>query len=255
MTRKQIVHAATAITAFVAIVLAGMLFTSPRVRADNGNHNNYGNDIFEAIVAQGLTIAPVVLRYTPTDSERELVGLGSYLVNALGDCNGCHNSPDLGGEYVEPTGDPFLLKPPQIKPKVNPAGYLGGGTDFGPYPGPGPWGNGPFPHIVSRNLTPDFTGKPEGGHSLNDFKTILRTGHDFDNLHPTCAGGFAMPVLDGTCIPAPFDGSVLQIMPWQTFSNLTDFDIQAIYEYLKAIPCISHAGTPGLPANIYNTCN
>ena len=173
MTRKQIVNAAAAITAFVAIVLAGMLFTSPRVRADNDNHDNDG---LEARVAAGLALAPVKLHYSPTDAERDLVGLGSYIVNAQADCNGCHNSPDLGGEYVEPTGDPFLLKPPQIKPKVNPAGYLGGGNDFGPYPGPGPWGNGPFPHIIARNLTPDITGKPEGGNSLSTFITIIRTG-------------------------------------------------------------------------------
>jgi hypothetical protein len=27
-------------------------------------------------------------------------------------------------------------------------------------------------------------------------------------------------------------------MPWPNFQNLTDHDIRAIYEYLKAIPCI-----------------
>jgi hypothetical protein len=43
-------------------------------------------------------------------------------------------------------------------------------------------------------------------------------------------------------------------MPWPVYANMSDHDIQAIYEYLKAIPCISHAGTIGLPANIYQTC-
>ncbi len=247
MTRKKIVNTAAAVTAFVAIVLAGMWFTSPRVRADD-HHDD--NDSLEARVAAGLALAPVRLHYSPTDDERDLVGLGSYIVNAQGDCNGCHNSTDLGGEYVTPTGNPFLLKPPQIKPKVNAAAYLGGGRDFGPFPGPGPWGLGPFTHIVARNLTPDVTGKPVGGISLNTFVTILRTGHDFDKLHPTCGPAG----LDGTCLPAPFDGSVLQIMPWQTFSHMSDYELQAIYDYLKAIPCISHASTPGLPPNIYNNC-
>lgn len=27
-------------------------------------------------------------------------------------------------------------------------------------------------------------------------------------------------------------------MPWPNFQNMTDHDIQAIYEYLSAIPCI-----------------
>lgn len=240
MTRKQIIHAATAVTAFVAIVLAGMLFTSPRVRADDDKHKN---DAFEDIVAEGLQLSPVRLNYVPTDSERDLVGLGSYIVNAQASCNDCHFSPEFG-EYVEPTGDPYLLKPPQIKKMVNPQGYLGGGIDFGPVAAP------PSPHIFPRNLTPDITGKPEGGHSLRDFMTILRTGHDFDGIHPSC--GPSGP--DGTCLPFPIDGSLLQIMPWPILGNMTDYQLQAIYEFLKAIPCVSHAGTPGLPLNIYNTC-
>ena len=39
--------------------------------------------------------------------------------------------------------------------------------------------------------------------------TIMRTGKDFDNAHPNCG---AIP--NGHCIPAPFSGAVLQIMPW-----------------------------------------
>ena len=40
----------------------------------------------------------------------DMVGLGSYLVNGAGDCNGCHTqSPST--EYL-PTGNPYLLTPP-----------------------------------------------------------------------------------------------------------------------------------------------
>lgn len=242
MTIKRPLHAATAITAFGVIVLAGMSFNSPHVKAD---------DIEQDKVEIGLQLSPVFLHYLLTDKDqRALVGLGSYIVNAQADCNGCHNSPDLGGEFVTPTGNPYLLKPPQIAPQVNPAGYLGGGRDFGPYPGPGPWGNGPFAHIVARNLTPDITGGAVGGHSLTEFKNIMRTGHDYDGVHPTCGPGG----LNGACLPAPFDGSKLQIMPWPTFAHMSDYELEAIYTFLSAIPCISHAATPGLPANIYQTC-
>jgi hypothetical protein len=33
-------------------------------------------------------------------------------------------------------------------------------------------------------------------------------------------------------------------MPWPTFQNMTDHDLDAIYEYLSAIPCM--AGRPVL---------
>jgi hypothetical protein len=135
-------------------------------------------------------------------------------------------------------GNPYFGQPAV----VNPATYLGGGRDFGAYPGPGP-----FPHIISRNLTPDKTGLPEGGHTLQDFVQILRTGIDLDHLHPTCTGA-----PDGTCLPPPFDGTLLQIMPWPVHHNMTDHDIRAIYEYLSAIPCI--AGPPS-PSPLHNDCD
>ena len=239
MTKKGTINVVGAIGASAAIVVAGMWVSSPRVRADNE-----GNDE-ESKIQQGFAIAPVPLNLVGKNPA--LVGMGSYIVNAHAGCNGCHNSPDLGGEYVIPTGMPYFLKPPQISAKVNPAGYLGGGRDFGAYPSDTP--PGAFPHIISRNLTPDVSGRPEGGHTLEEFFTIFRTGHDFDGVHPTCTGA-----PNGHCLPAPFDGSLLQIMPWPVYANMSDKDIQAIYEYLKAIPCISHAGTVGLPANLYQTC-
>jgi hypothetical protein len=54
-----------------------------------------------------------------------------------------------------------------------------------------------------------------------------------DHLHPTCTGA-----PDGTCLPPPFDGALLQIMPWPLYHNMTTHDLRAIYEYLRAIPCI-----------------
>ena len=239
MTLKRTVNMIGAVAAFGAIVLAGMWINSPRVRADDD-----GNDE-QSKIQQGFAISPVPLNLA--GKNRALVGLGSYIVNGHADCDGCHYSPDLGGQFVVPTGMPYFLKPPKISTKINPAGYLGGGRDFGQYPSVMPVGA--FPHIISRNLTPDRSGRPEGGHTLEEFFTIFRTGHDFDGVHPTCRG-----TPNGHCLPAPFDGSLLQIMPWPAYGNMTDNDIRAIYEFLKAVPCVSHAGTVGLPANLYQTC-
>src|SRR5215472_15793089 len=64
-------------------------------------------------VLQGKAIAPVKLNLTgknPTE-----VYLGSYLVNAVGDCSGCHSFPQYlakGGPGTNPhADDPYLGTP------------------------------------------------------------------------------------------------------------------------------------------------
>jgi len=115
--------------------------------------------------------------------------------------------------------NPFFGQHPA---NIDPATYLGGGRDFGPLT------TAPdSPHIVSRNLTPDKTGLPEGGRPYSEFLQILRTGVDLDHLHPPCTS-----TVGANCLPAPFDGNLLQIMPWPTLTNMNDHDIRAIYEYL-----------------------
>jgi mono/diheme cytochrome c family protein len=229
----------------VAALAGSMIITSPSVHADSSESDSR--------VQIGFNIAPVKLNLKGLNHAK--VGIGSYIVNAQGDCNGCHTSPDYGPEFsTDPT---FVGNPPPGV--VNAAAYLGGGTFFATFPGGA--------NIFSRNLTPDTTGLPEGGHTLAEFTTILRTGHDFDVAHPPCAPMGAPPVMGAEgCIlgpPAtPLNGLVLQIMPWETYSHMSDDDIAAIYEYLKAIPCISHhnapfplpMGSPPLPSIVPQTC-
>jgi hypothetical protein len=179
----------------------------------------------------GLKIAPVPLNLQGKNVE--LVGYGSYLVNAVAGCNSCHSPSQT--QYL-PGGNPYFGQKPT---RSNPAVYLGGGHDFGQLiPGTA--------NIVSRNLTPDKTGLPAGGRTYDEFRTILTTGVDLDKVHPTCVGG-----PNSGCLLAPFDGTLLQIMPWPFFSNMNERDIRAIYEYLKAIPCISG---PPAPSVLHNDC-
>jgi hypothetical protein len=239
-------RAAGVLATFAAIVVSGLLISSSPGRADNGKGNGIGNGNGVAEGSQiqiGFSIAPVPLNMIGKNPD--LVGLGSYIVNAVGDCNGCHSA----GPATEYIGNPALFAPPsltvhQVK-KTNPATYLGGGRDFGPFPAP----NSPL-HIFSRNLTPDITGKPEGGHSLAEFMQIMRTGKDFDtSVHPTCPANTAQTA---SCVPYPFDGGLLQIMRWPAFQDMTNRQLQAIYEYLSAIPCIDTV-VSGQP-QLRNTC-
>jgi hypothetical protein len=239
MKLNRIARAATvAISAAAIIGLAGLPVVSHRVHADDESDS-------EAKLAEiGLKIAPPFINMHGKDPT--LVGLGSFIVNAQADCNGCHGS-DPANEYLVP-GNPYLLKPLNSPVQFNQATYLNGGQNFGPA-GPGivndttsPLYGGPGlgPNIITRNLTPDYTGNPEGGIDLEKFITIIRTGHDFDKLHPSCS----QDVTDN-CYAFPVDGSLLQIMPWPKFKNMTDHELTAIWTYLSTLPCNAHNDTLG----------
>ena len=86
--------------------------------------------------------------------------------------------------------------------QINAAHYLAGGAPFGPT-------------LRSRNLTPNQQGRP-AGMTLAEFRNTLRTGRDLA-------------------------GNRLQVMPWPVYGKMTDQDIAAVYEYLRAIP---HAEPP-----------
>jgi hypothetical protein len=158
--------------AVLLVVSLGLLFgmTQTAAQSDNG----------QSEIQRGLSIAPVTL--TIDGNKRGLVGLGSYYVNGVSDCVGCHSGA---------------------------SGHLGGGNVFGP--------------VVSRNLTPNAAGLP-AGLTFDEFKQVIQFGTDFKNLPPP-------------------GSNTLIVMPWPEYKIATDRWIEAVYEYLKAIPCIE--GGPG----------
>lgn len=111
----------------------------------------------ESRIQEGFRIAPVQLRFR--GNNRDLVGLGSYIVNAQAGCNDCHTNPPFaeGGNPHE--GEPE---------RINTEGYLAGGTTFGPF--------------ISPNITPDDNGRP-AGLTFGQFLQAMRTGRDPDDGH------------------------------------------------------------------------
>jgi hypothetical protein len=238
MTQTRLVKTVGVITVFAAIILAGMVNSSKRVGARDEDTSDQRE---ESRVRRGFEIAPVTLKLEGRN--RALVGLGSYIVNAVGDCNGCH-SAGPATEFV-PGGNPYQLSPPfSGKQAISTTNYLGGGRDFGPYGAPPQ-----IPHLYSRNLTPDKTGLPAGGHTYEEFVDIMREGVDFDHVHPRCTS----PGTPANCLAAPFDGDLLQVMRWPFFKNMTDHELRAIYEYLSAIPCNPGKVIAGAPY-LQNVC-
>jgi hypothetical protein len=232
MKVKQVLMALTTAAAFAVVVSIGSLSGITRAQADDDDR-----DAEQSKVRTGFEIAPVPLNLKGKD--RQLVGLGSYIVNGAGHCNVCH-SAGPATEYAKGGNPYFKGNQPTV---INQATYLGGGRVF-PVQAPG------APVIVSRNLTPDKTGRPEGGRTFAEFRLIIQTGVDLDRLHPNCTDPSITS--SNSCFPLslPFDGSLLQIMPWPEDRHMTEHEIRAIYEYLSAIPCITGPATGAL----HNDC-
>jgi hypothetical protein len=116
-------------------------------------------DTEAARIFRGYQINPVPLRLRGLD--RDLVGLGSYIVNAQAACNDCHTNPSYAAG-----GDPYKGQPK----KINVAHFLAGGQQFGPF--------------TSRNITPQGAKNLPAGLTFPQFKQVIRTGIDPENEHP-----------------------------------------------------------------------
>jgi len=84
--------------------------------------------------------------------------------------------------------------------QINAACYLAGGAQFGPF--------------TSRNITPRANGLP-ANRTLEQFIELMRDGTDFAQ------------------------GDTLQVMPWPVYGKMSDHELAAIYEFLRAIPSIN----------------
>jgi hypothetical protein len=249
--------------------------TSSPSRADNPN-----DAISQSQVQQGLAASPIpASQLNFTGKNPYLVALGSYLVNSAADCNGCHTFPrflrpggtapgtnpvgnatgNLANLGSDPRyGNPYLdpVPPPsgpdqsltgQLKANTNadithgtvaytPTGvpinqynhFLAGGRCFG--------------FFMSRNLTPDDSGKPRGLTEA-EFMQVMRQGKDVscdpNRPNPPTYGGVVDPVCstpEGRGAGVSFNPGVLQTMSWPTYHSMTDTDLKAIYAYLSALP-------------------
>ena len=141
----------------IASVALAAATTTTALRAhdddrDRDRHERHGHD--DARIKRGFEVVPKGVKLNLAGRNRAAVGLGSYLVNAVGGCNDCHTHPGYA-----PGGNPFLGQPEMIEPSV----YMAGGRTFGPF--------------TSANITPDANGRPHG-LSRSEFIQTMRTGHN-----------------------------------------------------------------------------
>src|SRR5208337_3137760 len=117
-----------------ALALASLLALSGVSFADDS--------IDPSLVQQGFAISPIPQSQLSLQGNiPAMVGFGSYLVNAVGDCSGCHSFPQylVKGDTVgsnPAAGDPFAPPPKQsvtgqLVANFNVKHYLAGGQCFG----------------------------------------------------------------------------------------------------------------------------
>src|SRR5437764_8288329 len=122
--------------------------------------------------------------------------------------------------------------------------------------------------FMSRNITPDDSGKPRG-LTESEFIQVMRQGKDIscsEGRNPPSYGGVPDPVCstpEGRGAGHSFNAGVLQTMPWPTYHSMTDTDLKAIYAYLSALPqttacntvengCAGFFGQANTPGSVVN---
>jgi mono/diheme cytochrome c family protein len=194
----------------MAVVLGIMLVLAIGFVGAQGPQESYGasspfsfnqRDAKEATLFLGSEIARIVRGYEVAPVRLDL-RKKDYALVGLGSYL-VNVAGACGDCHTTPTfapgGDPFRGQPK----RVNGVNHLAGGVAFGPF--------------VSRNLTPDpQTGRP-ANLTFEQFRQTMRTGVDLKNAHPQIS-------------------PLLQVMPWPVYQEMTDRDLRAIYEYLRAIP-------------------
>jgi hypothetical protein len=151
---------------------------------------------------RGLAINPLKEVVPPVDpSQQSLFGRGSYLVNAVADCSGCHTNTDN-----QQTG------------KINIAAYLAGGQVFATPP--------PLQPVLGtvRAAAANLQGKTNGFFNkpnvqFDTFLTLITQGIHAEDVTPDSGP------------PA----HVAFPMPWQTFHNMALSDLEAIYVYMNQV--------------------
>ncbi len=220
-------------------------------------------------IAAGYVATPVGVDLTDKDPLQ--VGLGAYIVNTTGVCNHCHSAnqyqkagfPLTTSNPSKQTGNPYFL-PPSLGGPYTGTPRADGGAGFTIDPTTFVAGGQNFGAVDSKNLTPAPNGSPskfapykvnyaEGGLDWITYWAVLHNGVDIDSLFSQCGSG--APNGPNGCAKAPQNAALLQVMPWPIVRQLTDNDLNAVWQYLSAIPCNTNTTNINGPSgtNVVNT--
>lgn len=208
------------------VLVAGALLIPPQVALAQSDPNT------DARIAAGYAASPVPLNLTGKNEAQ--VGVGSYIINTAGVCNHCHSA----NQYV-PAGNPYDLPPPngpysgkivngRAQFTIDTTTFQAGGSKFGAVYAKNLT---PSPDSSVVNPTPTTPYYASGGVDWPTFWSIMHNGTDIDQI--------LLPQATPITISSAND-ALLQVMPWPAVRHLTDSDLNAVWQYLSAIPCISN---------------
>jgi hypothetical protein len=130
-----------------------------------------------------------------------LFGRGSYIVNAIGDCSGCHTNADDPG-----TG------------AINAPVYLTGGQIFD----------------LNIDGVPPFVQK-QFGYVRSSSANLTGAGNGFFNMGTVNFATFEALITEGMHVEDPKPRPVAFPMPWTFLRNLTLADLEAVYTYMNQV--------------------
>lgn len=150
-------------------------------------------------VKRGLALQPLAdASANMSDEDKQAFGRGSYLANAISNCNNCHTNPDRGGP-----GPDYL--------KVTTSVYFTGGLVFGV-----PQGLKPLigeTRVQAANLV----GAHNGWSNTADLDTFLQI------------------IKQGTHVDQPTNQPIGFPMPTQYYKNMVQSDLEAIFTYMTRV--------------------
>jgi hypothetical protein len=231
---------------FASIGVAFLISPHTAMAANDASSDRVDTNTAQRIAA-GYAATPVPIDLTGKDPVQ--VGVGAYIVNTVGLCNHCHSAnqyykagfPITTSDSSGQTGNPYFLAAPSgpyafpvltrgdggAVFQIDTTTFVAGGQNFGP--------------VDSKNLTPAVNGSPSsfspflavyggGGIDWITFWAVLHNGVDIDQLFSQCGSG-APPGPNG-CAKAPTNAALIR--------QLTDSDLNAVWQYLSSIPCTSN---------------
>jgi len=156
-------------------------------------------------------------------TKQELRERGAYLVAITG-CGDCHTPKKMTPQGPAPDMDRFLSGYDSRRELGSFDTVMARSGKWIQFNGELTAAAGPWGVSFAANLTPDATGL--GNWTLDNFKKAMRDGKykGIDASRP-----------------------LLPPMPWQNFRNMSDKDLEAIFEYLKSIRPVNNLIPAAIP--------
>lgn len=159
----------------------------------------------------------------PVATQEEKVKRGEYLVTVIG-CGDCHTPKIMTPQGPAPDMERYLSGYNAEMPLGEYDTTLAASGQWALFKGDLTAAAGPWGVSFAANITSDGTGI--GNWSLENFRKAMKEGKykGIDNSRP-----------------------ILPPMPWQNFAQLTDEDIEAMFEYLKTVKPVKNLVPQAIP--------